>query len=318
MTFNPFARLALAIVSAVLILTGLVFVFVYPASVELDETGPVRIPDAQTTTSTTGLTTTSAPTPPGPVTTVAAPPDPAALAATCTDTERTIRNPETSEADLSQSAPAQQRAYRTISIHPAILPDVLNRVPADIRETVRANAEATIELRRLTKPAKALPAWQIVTPPPAAELMSYYRQAEAEFGVPWAYMAAIHLVETRMGRIRGTSTAGAQGPMQFLPATWDAYGEGDINSARDSIRAAARYLKRSGAPERIADALFAYNRSDRYVKAVQLHAWTMLTDESERPNFDQVPFAYRGYHQWQVWYRLPDGDVLLPEGWTGA
>ncbi len=36
--------------------------------------------------------------------------------------------------------------------------------------------------------------------------------------MPWYYLAAINLIETRMGRIDGLSTAGAQGPMQFLPA----------------------------------------------------------------------------------------------------
>src|SRR5437899_2712296 len=78
--------------------------------------------------------------------------------------------------------------------------------------------------------------------------------------VPWSYLAAIHLVETRMGRIRATSVAGAQGPMQFMPATWERYGEGDVNSDRDSIRAAARYLRANGAPGRMADALFRYNQ----------------------------------------------------------
>jgi len=68
----------------------------------------------------------------------------------------------------------------------------------------------------------------IVAPPPADELLGHYRAAGDEFGVDWTYLAAIHLVETRMGRIRGTSTAGAHGPMQFMPATWDAYGEGDV------------------------------------------------------------------------------------------
>ena len=57
-------------------------------------------------------------------------------------------------------------------------------------------------------------------------------------GVPWNYLAAIHLIETRFGSIEGTSTAGAQGPMQFLPSTFEAYGDGgDIHSLRDSIMA---------------------------------------------------------------------------------
>ena len=89
---------------------------------------------------------------------------------------------------------------------------------------------------------------RIVEPAPIEDLTRYYKDAEAEFGVPWYYLASIHLVETRMGRIRGVSVAGAQGPMQFMPGTWAAYGEGDVNSDRDAIRAAARYLKANRAP----------------------------------------------------------------------
>ena len=69
-----------------------------------------------------------------------------------------------------------------------------------------------------TKLSSTLPAWRIVRPEPADELLDAYRDAEAEFGIPWKYLAAINLVETGIGRIRGTSIAGAQGPMQFMPA----------------------------------------------------------------------------------------------------
>jgi membrane-bound lytic murein transglycosylase B len=50
--------------------------------------------------------------------------------------------------------------------------------------------------------------------------LAAYQAAEAKLAVSWEYLAAIHLVETGLGRIRGTSSAGAQGPMQFLPSTW--------------------------------------------------------------------------------------------------
>lgn len=276
------------------------------------------VPTASSSSTTTEPPTTTTTAPPTPQTTTSVESDPDLIAATIADAERALRSPDLTDADARTAADSAQRAYRAISIAPELIETVVQRVPADLRETVRANAEATIELRRLTKPGKALPSWEIASPAPSIELYGYYRAAEDEFGVPWAFLAAIHLVETRMGRIRGTSTAGAQGPMQFIPATWEAYGEGDINSNRDSIRAAARYLRHNGAPARMPNALFAYNRSDRYVRAVTLHAEVMLADERAsagvRPAA-QPPGAYRGYHQWQVWYRLPDGDVLLPEGW---
>lgn len=164
-------------------------------------------------------------------------------------------------------------------------------------------------LRKLVgAPKPNLPPWRIVDPAPADELLGYYREAERATGVPWQYLAAVHLVETKMGRIRGTSTAGAEGPMQFLPSTWKQYGQGDINSNRDAILTAARYLKAAGAPARMNDALFAYNRSDLYVTGVSRYAERMKSD----------PAAYRGYWGWQVYYWSTSGDVWLPPGWRGA
>jgi membrane-bound lytic murein transglycosylase B len=63
----------------------------------------------------------------------------------------------------------------------------------------------------------------------------------------WNYLAAINLVETGLGRIVGVTPAGAQGPMQFLPATFAKYGDGgDIRSPHDSIMAAGRFLAANG------------------------------------------------------------------------
>ena len=199
-------------------------------------------------------------------------------------------------------------AYRALGEKPEWIDDVEALVPTARRAAVRANAEASVELRALTKPQTKLPPWRIVAPAPADELLGYYKAAEAEIGVPWQYLAAIHLVETRMGRIRGTSTAGAQGPMQFLPSTWTQYGAGgDINSNRDAILAAARLLKRNGAPGNMANALFNYNRSQRYVKAITNYAEQMRADER----------AYFAYYHWQVYYRMVDGDRHLPVGYEG-
>jgi membrane-bound lytic murein transglycosylase B len=104
-----------------------------------------------------------------------------------------------------------------------------------------------------------------------------------------------------MGRIKGDSSAGAQGPMQFIPSTWAIYGRGgDITSNRDAIYAAARYLRATGAPSDMARALRAYNNSARYVRAVTAYAQQIEADER----------AYLGYHAWQVYY----GTRLLPEG----
>jgi hypothetical protein len=203
------------------------------------------------------------------------------------------------------NARIQQAAYRQLVRTPAWRETVYAELPADLRSIARANVAAGAELRALTKPRTELPPWHIVMPPPSDQLRAHYDAAAAEFGLDWSYLAAIHLSETLMGRIRGDSTAGAKGPMQFLPATWAAYGEGDIEDAGDAIRAAARYLKAHGAPAEMSRAIFAYNHSDHYVKAISLYAEQMQKD----------PRAYDGYYHWQVYYRTNDGDALLYEGW---
>jgi len=84
---------------------------------------------------------------------------------------------------------------------------------------------------------------------PVSQLRSYYLEAERKYGVNASYLASINFIESNFGRINGPSTAGAQGPMQFLPSTWTQYGQGgNINDPHDSILAAARYLVRNGAP----------------------------------------------------------------------
>lgn len=231
------------------------------------------------------------------------------LADDLVDAERAIRDPAVTGAELTAWARLQQAMYRTLAATPEWQQPVFGAVPDDLRDVVERNVRATAELRALTSPREELPPeWMIVAPPPADELLGHYKAAGEEFGVDWTYLAAIHLVETRMGRIRGTSTAGAQGPMQFIPATWDAYGEGDVNDPGDAIRAAARYLVAHGAPQDMDDALWAYNHSDRYVQAVKDHAAVMRADER----------AYLAYYDWQVYYRLTTGDVILPVGWQSG
>jgi len=231
--------------------------------------------------------------------------DPAEVAEQLAAAEAAIRSPDTSDDLLRAWAWTQQQAYRDLVANPGWHDEVRAALPESLVGVFDRNVEAGAKLRELTSPRDALPNWRIVEPPPADELLRHYRASEAEFGVAWKYLAAIHLVETRMGRIQGVSVAGARGPMQFMPATWDAYGEGDIDDPSDAIRAAARYLTASGAPDDMRRALFAYNRSDHYVDAIIAHAQVMADDER----------AYLAYHHWQVYYRLETGDVVLPVGW---
>ena len=259
-------------------------------------------PSSSTTTTEATTTTTAVDLDTAPV----AASDPAGLATQISDAEGAVRGESVTGDELELAAHAQQVAYRALAAKPEWDDDVRALLPESLRATVDANVAAGRELRALVRnPRPNLPAWRIVAPEPIEHLRELYEAAEAEFGVPWEYLAAVHLTETRMGRIRGTSTAGAQGPMQFLPSTWEAYGEGDINDTGSAIRAAARYLEANGAPERMADALYRYNPTPKYVNAVTAYAEQMVADER----------AYRGYYHWQVYYWSTLGDVWLRVGY---
>jgi hypothetical protein len=97
-------------------------------------------------------------------------------------------------------------------------------------------------------------------------------------GLRWQVLAAIGQVESGHGRNVGPSTAGALGPMQFMPSTWafsgvdgDGDGKADIMNPYDAVPAAALYLCRAGAAngeQGLYDAIFSYNHADWYVKLV--------------------------------------------------
>jgi hypothetical protein len=241
---------------------------------------------------------------------VAVPSNPARAAASLARVERALRAPTTRPTVVNRLGWEQQNAYRALSAHPNWLDDVVARLPAHVQPIVTANERAGRDLQALggegPRP-RHLPDWHIVAPPPAEVLRAYYGEAEAVSGIPWAYLASIHLVETRLGRIRGTSSAGAKGPMQFIPETWARYGQGDINDNHDAILAAARLLQANGGPDDMSRALFRYNNSNRYVEAVESYAQLMLSDER----------AFLGYHGWQVYSATTDGTFLLPEGYPG-
>jgi membrane-bound lytic murein transglycosylase B len=212
---------------------------------------------------------------------------------------------------VAQAAHVEQVAMRALANHPVWDTEVLAALPAAYRPIAVDDAAAGRDLRALVKaPKPNLPAWTIVEPAPADELKRYYQEGQTRFGVPWEYLAAVHLVETKMGRLRGTSTAGARGPMQFLPSTWAAYGGGgDIESNHDAIIGAARYLAANGGGRGdLHNALYRYNPTERYVRAVTRYAERMRADSA----------AYRGYWGWQVYYWSTLGDVWLRPGWSLA
>ena len=115
---------------------------------------------------------------------------------------------------------------------------------------------------------------QAVDPLSKKAYRKLYREAAKEygFGEDWFILAAVGKVESDHGSNMGPSTAGAMGPMQFLPSTWqtsgvdgDGDGVANIMDPEDAIPAAAGYLEVGGAPQDWYAALFSYNHADWYV-----------------------------------------------------
>jgi hypothetical protein len=101
----------------------------------------------------------------------------------------------------------------------------------------------TPRLNSLTNPPQPIP----------AGIKTLYLAAADRYHLPWTLLAGIGMEETAHGRTTATSSAGAQGLMQFMPATWALYGvdgdgdgRADITNDADSAMSAANYLTASG------------------------------------------------------------------------
>ncbi len=235
--------------------------------------------------------------------------DPARLADDLVADEQALRDPSTPGPALQAAARRQQAAYRAIGYHSEWDAITRPRIPASLLQIYDLNVDARRQLTAMAETKDAVPAWRVVAPAPADELLAYYRDAEAASGVGWNYLAAINLIETRLGSVVGPSSAGAQGPMQFLPSTFAAYGDGgDIYSPRDSIMAAGRYLAANGFSNDRDGAIFRYNHAAQYVRAVNDYAAVLAAD----------PAAFTGFYGWDVYLKTTRGDVLLPIGYASS
>ncbi len=113
-----------------------------------------------------------------------------------------------------------------------------------------------------------------------SSLLALYKASAEEYcpGLSWTVLAAINEIESGDGANEGPSSAGAQGPMQFLPSTWaewgiTAFGQSgppDILNPLDAVPSAARLLCAAGAgsPATLSQAIFAYNHATWYVDEV--------------------------------------------------
>lgn len=224
------------------------------------------------------------------------------LARTTADLEQAIGNWNPKSADAPEplvlQALYQQRIYRLLTRDSGLAAQTLALVPRDLRKLSRDLLAAQRELYRLTPPI-GVQTIKVARPRPAPELLSYYREAQRRFKVSWNVLAAVNFVETKFGKLRSASAAGAQGPMQFMPATWRRYGlGGDVQDAHDAILGAANYLQASGAPRDLRNALHHYNPSNAYVDAVVRYARRIGADRT----------MFYALYNWQVFVKTPRGD----------
>jgi membrane-bound lytic murein transglycosylase B len=203
--------------------------------------------------------------------------------------------------DVELLALYHQRIYRLLRRQDALARAVFKLLPSGLAREARSIVGAGKNLRRITP---ALQAKRIRTKRalPVGLLLGHYRDAERRFRVPWEALAAVNFAESAFGKIRTDSAAGAQGPMQFMPATWRTYGlGGNVHDDRDAIMGAANYLRASGAPRNLRRALFAYNRSSAYVDSIL--RYTQLIERDPRKLYV--------FYSWQLFVRTEKGDVRL-------
>jgi soluble lytic murein transglycosylase-like protein len=200
--------------------------------------------------------------------------------------------------DVTLYALYQQRAYRLLARQPTLAAATVRLLPRTLAIVSRDLLAAQRKLYGLTPPIEVR-AIRVGAAAPAGTLLRYYREAERRFGVSWKVLAAINFVETKFGKLRSASAAGAQGPMQFIPATWRRYGlGGNVHDAHDAILGAANYLHASGAPQNLRKALHHYNPSSAYVDAVLRYARRIGADRTR----------FYALYSWQVFVKTPSGD----------
>ena len=259
-----------------------------------DDTRPAAQLPAPTPTPTPEPTATPTPTP-------VPPPDPARpipataarVAADLEATQRAVRaqaltwtregDPGTGDAPpaLAVLAARAERIHRDLAPRrrrtARVLPLLPPRIRAEARDTIAARR--ALDVLNAPRPGTRPPRIRTGPPEPAGVLWRHYREASRRSGVSVTLLAAVNLIESDFGRVRNESVAGAQGPMQFMPATWESYGRGgDIHDPRDAILAAGRFLAAAGAARSEAAALYRYNPSSLYVTAVSRYAAIMRRD----------------------------------------
>jgi peptidoglycan hydrolase CwlO-like protein len=197
------------------------------------------------------------------------------------DYNAAIEEQQETTADLRLRKQALDRTIDRLSTNNARTESRLQELKATEKARIKKSAAATgggevgseheLEVAREDIVATS------VEPTSENAYMELYKASAANygFGPDWYILAAVGKVESNHGQAMGPSSAGAMGPMQFMPTTWetsgvDGNGDGVANvmDPEDAIPAAASYLEDGGAPQDWYRALYSYNHADWYVKKV--------------------------------------------------
>jgi len=181
-------------------------------------------------------------------------------------------------AAVVQAAVAEQRIELRMARDPRLARGVLAKLPRGLARDVADDVAARRDLLLLAPHGKKGPPVRLGPALPLPQLRAFYAEGQRQSGVAWQVLAAVNYVESDFGRFREGSVAGAQGPMQFMPATWAEYGRGDVHDPHAAILAAARFLHAAGAPLLERAALLRYNPSALYVDAVERYAARIRRD----------------------------------------
>jgi cell wall-associated NlpC family hydrolase len=172
---------------------------------------------------------------------------------------------------------------------------IASPVPVDTSQATPTGSNAPAEM--FIFPSPQPPYGQYEGKPPGAipaDYLRLYQQAGQSRGIPWQLLAGVGWEELKHGdgKLVNTeaSSAGAVGPMQFMPGTWREYavdgdgdGSADPSHAADAIPAAADMLVANGARkgvEGLRKSLYQYNHADWYVNDVLAWAYHYANGES--------------------------------------
>jgi hypothetical protein len=154
----------------------------------------------------------------------------------------------------------------------------MKKLRHDVKTALAGSAASLITLRPQHAPPPV--ATRQTTSGRPASYIQLFQESAAQYcpGLPWTVLAAIGQIESGDRADPGVSSAGAMGPMQFLPSTWaewgiTAFGEQgppNILDPFDAVPSAARYLCAAGGATAagLPRAIFAYNHADWYVTEV--------------------------------------------------